>query len=611
MRSGSLTPLLLTIALLAGSPAAQAQATGAVVHHQLSFPELRQQYIQVTAEFPADGEQTLLILPSWTPGAYRIRDYAADIDQLRATNGQGRRLTARKVAKDAWRVDTGGLQQFSVTYRVHAAELNPATSYASAEFVLINGPSVFLYSQGSRQLPQQVSIRVPDGLGRAMSPLPQSAETFIADDYDQLLDNPVVIAEADITEFSVDGHDYIVAHVGDTSLWDTRAAAADLRDLVAATNAFWGEVPLERPYWFFNLLVERGGGLEHNHGTVMMASRWQMRSRADYIQWLSLAAHEYFHAWNVRRLRPEGLEHYDYRREQYTPDLWLAEGLTSYYDDLLLSRAGVIEPAEYLDRLARQIHSLELTPGRARLSLRQASRDAWIRQYQPDANAINSTVSYYIKGAVLGFALDARLRQVGRGDVTLDQVLRALYDAPGGRVYGEDSFLAQVNALADAETAAWLDGLLDTPADPDIDSALDWFGLALNRRPGTTGETDADLPRPGGLGINWDSDNARLVVAAVVDGYSAARAGVLPGDELLAINNERVTRASFEDRKRRLREGEWVELLLSRHGRIQHLSLQLGAERPTHYEIGLQEGFGRRELRRMGDWLGQELALPR
>lgn len=610
MRSGQVTRCFLLLAWLAAPAESSAQpgAEAATVEHWLSFPGLRQQYVQVRSRFPAFGDETLLILPSWTPGAYRIRDYAADVDRFEVSDGAGRRFPATKVAKDAWRVRHDGVDRIEVGYRVHAADLNVATSYASPEFVLLNGATVFLYSEASRNLPQVLNVELPDGLGDVMSSLAVSDGRWRARDYDELVDNPVVIADAAVSTFQVDGQDYFLAHIGDAGLWDLEEAWQDVQRIVKSTNDFWGDVPFHRPYWFFNFLVEQGGGLEHDHGTVLMTGRWQMRDRKDYIKWLSLVAHEYFHAWNVRRMRPTALQRYTYRDEQYTPDLWLAEGLTSYYDDLLLARAQVIQPAEYLERLALQFHGLELTPGRLELSLRDASRDAWIRHYQPDANAINSTVSYYVKGAVLGFVLDTRLRSESKGRFSLDDALRRLYRESGQGGYESTQFAAIIEQLAGPGSAGWFEALLEAHEDPDFDAALGWYGLALNRAPGAV---DLDKPGRGGLGINWDTETERLVVSAVVNGFSAARAGVLPGDELLAINDERVTRANFEERKRRLREGEWVQLLLSRHGRILRLDLQLGPVRPLHYEIGVVEGFGRRELRRMSDWLGQELAMPR
>lgn len=585
----------------------------AEVVHRVSFPALRQQYVEVTSEFPVAGAEAILLMPSWTPGAYRIQDFAANLDRIAVTGPGGTPLPVSKVAKDAWRVTLSGQRRISVHYAVHAGELNVAASYASPEFTLLNGASVFLYTEASRAAPQRVEVQPGPGQGEVLTPLAPAADGagFIARDHDELIDSPIVVTDAAPALFQVDDHDYALVHVGEARLWDRQAVLDDVRAVISATNAFWGLIPFERRYWIFNLLVETGGGLEHDHGTVLMTSRWQTRKRSEYIKWLSLVAHEYFHAWNVRRLRPRSLARYAYRGEQYSGELWLAEGITSYYDDLLLSRARVVEPAEYLERLALQLHVLEMTPGRRNLSLEGASLDAWIRHYQPDANSINSTVSYYTKGAVLGFALDTRLRSASNGRTTLDEVMRRMYRRWGHEPYEREAFLQAVATEGGAAIADWLRPLLSTPRDPGIDEALDWYGLVLERKPGAaTGEGLAATPPAAGFGINWSTEHAALVVGAVVHGLAAAEAGVLPGDELLAIDDERVTRDNLEDRKQRLRPGERVEFLLARNQRLLRLPVVLGEARPAHYEIKVRERFGRRELERMSDWLGQELAMP-
>jgi predicted metalloprotease with PDZ domain len=594
--------------MLALAETAAQSAPDRVTHH-LSFPRPGDQYVRVVSRFPVSGESATLVMANWNPGSYLIREFAANLDRLVAHNADGEALPLTKVRKNAWRVDLRGSGRLVAEYDVRAGELSVNTSWVSPDFVLINPASVILFTRESMDLPQTLRVEVPEGMGRLATPLPlaDGPGRLEARDFDELVDSPLVISQATPRGFSSHGHEYHFLNVGGAELWDTARATDDLRRVVATTNEFWGKVPLRRDYWFLNFLVELKGGLEHDHGTVMMASRWQMRDRDDYIQWLGLAAHEYFHLWNVRHLRPRAIAEYDYENEQYSSALWLAEGISSYYDNLLLSRAGLVDPQEYLQRLSADFHRLELTPGRQRISLRDASRDAWIRYYRPDNHSINSEVSYYTKGAVLGFALDARIREETRGRSSLDDAMRLMWDRWSGQPYPEGAFEEAVAAVAGPAVGDWLRPLLDTPADPDIDRALDWFGLELVRRPQQAVATVSGQSPKAGLGVNWNGQGDGLFAASVVAGFSGAEAGMLPGDELLAIDGERVTGGNLADRLKRLNPGETVELLVARRARIMTLVATLGEARPTAYEIRLGESFNNRELRRLNDWLGQDL----
>lgn len=580
------------------------------VTHALSFPDVKQQYVNVHATFPVRGERVELRMPTWTPGSYQIREFSADVEGMVFTDAAGHALRGAKVDKNRWTVDVEGADAVVASYRVHAGELSVQSSWVSTEWVLLNGATLFLFSEASRGLPQRVSVEPPPGLRHVLSPLPEPTPgMFRARDFDELVDSPIVISDDLVHRFSQDGHEYRLINVGVGPLWDGPRSARDLQAIVAATNAFWGTVPLTQPYWFFNILAERGGGLEHDHGTVIMGSRWQMREREDYVKWLSLAAHEYFHAWNVRRMRPAALAEYNYETEQYTGSLWLVEGLTGYYDNLLLSRAKRVRPDEYFKRLAIDLHALETTPGRERISLRQASRDAWIRHYRPDPNTVNSTVSYYTKGAVLGFVLDTRLRSASDGELSLDDVLRAMYRRWVSQPYPEDAFIGVLGELGGAAQRDWLEQHLDSPAELDVDAALAWYGLQLDRHPANNAARETGKELLSGFGATWEPEPSGLVIATVLAGSSGSAAGLLPGDELLAVSGERITRDTLDDRMLRLRPGEDVELLIARRGRIISVPVRLQESIPATYEIGVMPDFGRRELRRLEAWLGQPLEL--
>ena len=261
----------------------------------------------------------------------------------------------------------------------------------------------------------------------------------------------------------------------------------DVAKIVEAQQAFWEVNPFEREYLFLNFFMGPFGGLEHDHSTVLMSGLWQVAKREDYIKWLGLVSHEFFHAWNVRRMRPEALARYDYDAEVYTRELWLAEGLTSYYDDLLLFRAGLIDVSDYFLLLAAEIRTYESMPGRQVRSAEHASFDTWVKQYKPDENSVNSTVSYYRKGAVIGFVTDTAIRRETDNRASLDTVMREMYrrygpDGQGKGAYPPGAFEAVVEELGGPGVRAFVEDLLRSTADPDVDDALGRERRCMDRR---------------------------------------------------------------------------------------------------------------------------------
>lgn len=578
------------------------------VRHTVSFPKDKEQVFLVRSEFPVSSAQTELIMPDWTPGSYLIRDHAANINRISATAEDGTDLILQKISKDRWQVNTSMTGTLVVDYEVFTPTLNVSTSWASRAFSLINGASVFLYTADSRNLRQTLEIIDDPSRGEpstAMLSAPDGG--FQAVNYDALVDNPVAIADAPAYRFTNNAQDYVLLNVGENAFWNGQQAAQDVEKIVAETQSFWGTNPLKRPYWFMNFIVEAKGGLEHDHSTVMMTGRQQMRDRNAYVKWLGLVAHEFFHVWNVRNMRPLELEHYDYQNEQYTSQLWIAEGLTSYYDNLIMSRAGLITPKEYMELLAKNIYRLETTPGRLLRPVTEASVDAWVRHYKPNGNSHNSTISYYTKGAVIGFVLDTYLRKSSRGRNTLDEVMRKMYDLYSSKPYSSDAFKNVVIDVGGAKAGVFLQSLLTTTVDPDVDASLDYYGLELNRGAILiTGEPD-EKPLLSDIGVHWNDNKPGLVVKTVVDGSGGATAGLMTGDEILAIGEERLTRGNLEKLMTSFSPGEQVSLLISRRGKVINLDITLDVAIPDRFEIVLKSDFGKRDISRLKSLLGQDL----
>ncbi len=601
-----------------------AQATTALhaqeltARHTLSFPQYKNQYVHVTLTLPVNSDQIELSMPNWTPGSYLIRDYATHLENFAASGDSGHVLEQVKIAKNRWRVSTAGISELTVSYDIWAGILHVSSSWISSDFALINGAGIFLYTQESRNWPQHVVVNKPAAwstIQTPLKPLPGRNE-YLAWDYDELIDSPLVAGNAPHYRFEVDGQGYVLVNTGETSLWDGERSARDLALLVKAQQQFWRVNPFDRDYLFMNFQVESRGGLEHDHSTVLMSSKWAMRDQQDYIKWLALVSHEFFHSWNVRRMRPQALSEYDYDNEVYTRELWLAEGLTSYYDNLLLFRSTLIEVQDYFELLAAEFRNYETVPGRKIRSAELASFDSWIKHYVQDANGINSTVSYYRKGSVIGFVTDSAIRRETGGKASLDTVMRKMYslygpDGPGKGSYPPGAFETVVESVAGPEVRAMVENLLQSTADPDLDEALAWYGLQLERTPARSAAEKSGNPVPVGFGLTWEAGGSLLIVEHVIQGSTGAVAGVLPGDELLAINGLRMTVNNFDKRMQELLPDEVVELTLVRREQLLTLPVRVQLAIPENYVIQLKPNIRNRQKTRLKAWLGRDLVFRR
>ena len=361
------------------------------------------------------------------------------------------------------------------------------------------------------------------------------------------------------------------SNIGEAGVFDGATAAKDLEAIVREQRRFWGSLPYDR-YIVMNVLTAvpgqiAGGGLEHKNSTLLIAGRWATRTRQSYLAWLELASHEIFHAWNVKRLRPVELGPFDYENENFTRSLWVVEGVTDYYGELLVHRAGLSTQVEYLDALSNKIEEVQTTPGRTVQSAELASFDAWIKYYRPDENSPNSSVSYYTKGAVLGFVLDAKIRKATAGAKSLDDVMRAAYQKfSGSRGYTPDEFRAVAEQVAGVSLGSFWDAAIEGTAELDYSEALDLLGLRF--RP-----VAAPQPARAWLGATTRNDAGRLVVSQVRRDGPAAAAGLNVDDEILAIDDFRVRADQLVQRLDQYKPGDRVRLLVARRDQLMPLEL--------------------------------------
>jgi predicted metalloprotease with PDZ domain len=588
------------------------------IRYVLRFPAPQSHYAEVEARLPVGGSPAVeLMMAVWTPGSYLVREYARHVEGLSAAGPDDRPLGLAKVRKNRWRVDTGGAEWIKVVYRVYGRTLSVQGNFVDRSFALLNGAATFLTLAGFPPRPHEVALVLPPGWKTSVTGLPRAGgngpHRYVAADFDVLLDSPVYAGSPAIHEFQVDSVPHLLVNEGEGGLWDGPRSARDVEAIVRAHKAFWGAIPYER-YVFFNLLVESGGGLEHANSTVLMASRWATRSRPSYLGWLNLVSHEFFHTWNVKRLRPVELGPFDYENEVYTPSLWVAEGITSYYDRLLVRRAGLCSVEEFLagdpptpgsdgDKPTGDIERLQTTPGRLVQPLEASSLDAWIKFYRRDENTPNSGVSYYVKGAVVAFLLDARIRRATDGKKSLDDVMRLAYERHSGpRGFTAHQFRDLAGEVAGMDLSAWFRSALEGTDELDYSEALDWLGLrfAKDEKKGNSAK-----PPKAWLGLATKNEDGRLMVTQVKRGTPGYDAGFNVSDEILALGDERITPDQWAKRMEFFRPGEQVSVLIARRDRLQRLDASFGQEPPRQWSLEINPEAIEAQKAHRKAWIGE------
>jgi predicted metalloprotease with PDZ domain len=582
------------------------------IRYTLRFPAPQTHYVEVEATFPAVGQRQLeLMMAVWTPGSYLVREYARHVEGLVARSLAGRPLSVEKTRKNRWRVDTDGTSPVTVAYRVYAREMSVRTNWVESGFALLNGAPTFItLADTSVKRPHEVRFVLPEGWKTsvtAMRAAPGAApHHYLAEDFDELVDSPILAGSPAVYEFDVAGKKHVLANEGEGGVWDGPRSARDVQTIVQATDRFWGLLPYDK-YVFLNLITEAGGGLEHRNSTVLMTSRWATSTRKEYVNWLTLVAHEFFHAWNVKRLRPAELGPFDYENEVYTTGLWVAEGFTSYYENIIVKRAGLESAAEFLDNLSEDILRLQTTPGRLQQPVEAASYDAWIKHYRPDENSPNTAISYYTKGAVIAFLLDAKIRKATGGAKSLDDVMRLAYSRfSGARGFTDADFRAVVHEMTAVDFGNWWTKALESTEELDYNEALDWFGLRF--RPSDarlTGEEKA------WLGARLKSEAGRVVVTEVRRGTPAYDAGLDVDDEIVGIGDYRFRAdqltpsgpAGVQARLERYRPGQQVSILVARRDRLVRLDATLGREPAETWKLEPRPDANADQRARLASWL--------
>jgi predicted metalloprotease with PDZ domain len=592
------------------------------IRYVLRMPEPHTHLLHVEMEVEGVTGPVELVIPSWTPGSYLMREFPRNVMVLMAGDGAGAMLPVEKTDKNTWRVGAPAGGRLAVRYVVAADELTVRTSHLDASHASVNGASAFVFVRGREHEPHQLTL-VPPGGWRTTTSLREAApNVFVAAHYDELLDSPLEVGTHGLWEWEVEGKKHRWAIWGRGN-FDPQRLAEDTTRIVRAEKALFGTLPYDDFTFILHLTPAGSGGLEHRASTLLHADRWSFRGQA-YESFLALTAHELFHAWNGKRIRPATLGPFDYTHENYTRELWVVEGITTYYTDVVLRRAGIITPQRYLERLAESISRMYGVPGRLVQPLEDASFDAWIKFYRPDANTPNATVSYYQKGSLVALLLDLEIRRATGNARSLDNVMRLLWERFGapdvGFPPGEVERIAA--EVAGTDLSAFFDAALRGRGELDYAPYLAAAGLELvpaqmpapfaaQAASGPAGEPGA--PRPPHdvrIGVQMKFEGGRTVIGNVLADTPAWRAGLNAGDEVVALDGLRVGLETLTARLADRKPGERVALTVFRRDELVTLPLEIEFAPPQRWEIrsvGLPtpEQVALRE-----DWLRTVVAGP-
>lgn len=573
--------------------------TAPTLYYQVAMPQPQSHLFEVTLVVENWQEAVLnLKMPVWTPGSYLVREYAKNLQDFSAEmTEQQQSLPVGKIAKNHWQIETASSSKITVRYRVFANELSVRTNHLDTTHGYFNGAALFLFIPGFEQQPIQVEIITkPEWQVTTTLPLVSGqANTFEAKDFDTLVDSPFEIGSQQIYNFEVLGKPHQLAVWGQGNL-NAEKLIEDTQKIIEVEAKLFGGLPYERYLFLLHLTNNSFGGLEHKDSCALIYSRFGFRAKEKYQRFIQLVAHEFFHLWNVKRIRPKALEKFDYEQENYTTSLWFSEGTTSYYDLQIPLRAGIYDAKTFLENLSKEITQLQLTPGRKVQPLAESSFDAWIKLYRRDANSNNSQISYYLKGEMVSFLLDLLIRSRHRNQRSFDDVMAMMWQSFGKEEIGFTPQQLQdiIESVAETDLSDFFSRFVDGTEELPFDEYLEPFGLRLN----TVEDAVAYL------GLIVKSENNQEVIKFVDATSTAALAGVDAGDELLAIDGLRVTADQLSDRLKDYQAGDTIKLSLFHQDELRTLSVTLATPQVIRYQIVLVEQPTPVQQENLTGWLG-------
>ncbi|MFT5723486.1 MAG: putative metalloprotease with PDZ domain [Bacteroidia bacterium] len=509
--------------------------TKAEIKYDVSFPNASGHYAQISITTQVNKGDTLRFkMPVWTPGSYKVREFSQNVDESWYANN-GSRLHPTRADKNTWICAAVSDGNLTFTYNVYAFDLGVRTSYVDDNMAFLHGGSAFMYIEGSEHLPLVVAFEPRNNWSNVEMPLSRitNSTSYSCPSFDLLADSPVALGNFEISTYETTSVPHKIVMIGDGN-YDLEKVTEDFKKITdQEADMFGGKHPSNVYIHFIQNVNAGGGGLEHLNSQTSQVNRWVYQDEKLYLKFLGLISHEYFHLWNIKRIRPIELGPFDYNRENYTDMLWVAEGITSYYDDLILRRAGFHNDETYFTAIATNITRLQNQPGRTVMSLDESSQLAWIKAYMSNENSNNKTISYYNKGMLVAWMLDVEILNNTGGKGRLDDVMVFLFNeyyTKLGRGFTHQEFIQACEKIAGSSLTSFFEEYIFGKTPLPYNKYAELLGLTINN----------DLPESASLGLKTKSENGKLMITYIEPEGSASIAGLSVHDEIISINNWRI-----------------------------------------------------------------------
>jgi predicted metalloprotease with PDZ domain len=572
------------------------------INFEVSFKEPQAHYAEVEMNMAGIASKNYVDvkMPVWTPGSYLVREFAKSVENFGATVA-GKSVKTEKITKNTWRVYHAKANNLKINYRVYAFEISVRTAFIDASHAFLSPANIFMYPAGMIKTPSTVKI-IPFGnwnkVNTGLEPLAGQKFTYTAPDFDILYDSPIEVGTQDVFEFTAAGVKHEVAMYGGGN-YDKERLKVDMAKVVEQSTAIYGENPNKHYTFIVHNYAQGGGGLEHLNSTVLGATRNAYTSERAYNGFLSLVAHEYFHLWNVKRLRPIALGPFDYDNENYTTNLWIAEGFTSYYENKIMLRAGFGTPESFVTDLSGALGTVINTPGSKVQSAAASSFDAWIIGYRPNENSKNNSISYYGKGEVVGLLMDLAIANATKGEKSLDDVMKAMYEQGKTlkRGYTDAEFKAMVEKISGVSFTNFWAKYVNGTDDIEYAKYLAYAGVDIvNENEGK------NTPY---LGVTTVRGASKVLVASVTRGSGAWNGGINVNDEIVAIDGvpaemmiERMTQITGKN------VGDVIKVSVVRDGLKKELDVTLTASDVVKFKTNLNPNATPLQLAVRKRWMG-------
>lgn len=573
------------------------------IFYKIDFSQKEQKYVHIKQiiELGEYNHNSInLIMPVWSPGSYLVREYSKNLDCFNVQDQNNNILPFTKNSKNKWNIELNNQKKIIVNYRLYCNEFSVRNNFVDDTHALLVGPSTFLIPE-DRNLCKyfEVEIDLPynwNQINTGLTKVNGTNNKFYNNNIDDFLDCPIEVGNYDVYEFEAFNKPHKIAMIG-PKVYDTKVLINDIKRVMEATvELIDDDVPYDHYDFITHLTSNSTGGIEHKNSCVLHFNRWDFQNPEKYKKsWLSLVSHEYFHLWNVKRIKPIELSEFDYNNENYSSLLWFSEGFTSYFDDLILKRAGIYSNAEYFEVITDLINRLISIPGRLYQTVEEASFDAWIKFYRRNENTNNQHISYYVKGSHLALALDLEIRKRTNHEKSLNDLLKMLwedYKNDNSVGFTKEIIVSYAEKLAGSLKDIFYE-FLETTNEIDYNKYLNYAGLKLKALDTNKPTLDMDIKEEKGL----------FICSYIKDKGVAYHAGIMAGDEIISIDGYRVTSGNITRRIKNLYVGQNLKVLLSRDERIIESTITVGSSKGDYVKVEMVESPTDEQISFLNIWL--------